>query len=164
MKKILLLSLVLTTYSLMAKDVVFEDYFVDKTMRVDYFHNGMANEEHFSVDRILSDGEWAGSPTKLIDILEYGLYFFEIQDIESGSVIYSRGFASVFGEWQSIPEAQEKWGTFHESVRFPWPKETVNLVMKKRNAKNDFETIWETQIDPHSRAVNPADFAENFQS
>lgn len=163
MKKILLLSLVLTTYSLMAKDVVFENYFVDKTMRVDYFHNGMANEEHFSIDRILSDGEWGGSPTKLIDVLEYGLYFFEIQDIESGSVIYSRGFASVFGEWQSIPEAQEKWGTFHESVRFPWPKKTVNLVMKKRNAKNDFETIWETQIDPHSRAVNPADFTGNFK-
>lgn len=163
MKKILLLSLLLTTYSLMANDVVFEDYFVDKTMRIDYFHNGMASEEHFSVDRILSDGEWGGSLTQLIDVLEYGLYFFEIQDIDSEKIIYSRGFASIFGEWQTIPEAQKKWGTFHESIRFPWPKDVVKLLMKKRNANNDFEVIWEYEIDPLSRAVNPADISGKYK-
>ena len=46
------------------------------------------------------------TPTKiLIDKLELGLYFFEIIDKESKVLLYSRGFASVFGEWQTIPEA-----------------------------------------------------------
>jgi len=164
MKNILLLSLVLASCPLMASEVVFDDYFMDKTMRVDYFHSGLATEEHFSVDRILSDGEWGGSSTQLMDALEYGLYFFEIHDIATGEMIYSRGFASIFGEWQSIPEAQEQWGTFHESVRFPWPKKTVKLVMKKRNAMNDFVAIWETEINPQSRAVNPADLAKNYKT
>ena len=132
-------------------------------MRVDYFHSGTATEEHFSVDRILSDGEWGGSLIHLIDELEYGLYFYEIQDKTSGKVLYSRGFASIFGEWQTIPEAQEKWRTFHESVRFPWPQNPVKLLMKKRDAKNNFQTIWETEIDPDSRAVNKADLVSEYR-
>ncbi len=135
----------------------FKKYFDNKTMRVDYFHSGTANEEHFAIDRILNDGPWSGSKTQLIDPLEFGLYFFEITDPTTSQVLYSRGFASVFGEWQTIPEAKEKWGTFHESVRFPWPLKPVKLTMKKRDAQNHFETIWETDIDPASRSVNPAE-------
>ncbi len=46
-------------------------------------------------------------------------------------LLYSRGFASVFGEWQTIPEAAEKWGTFHESMRFPWPLKPVTVILEK---------------------------------
>lgn len=134
----------------------FKQYFENKTMRVDYFHSGDAEEEHFSVDRILNDGEWSGSKGVIIDDIKLGLYFFEVHDKGSGQILYSRGFASIFGEWQTIPEAKEKWGTFHESIRFPWPINPIILVMKKRNAQNIFETIWETEIDPKSRNVNPA--------
>jgi len=125
-------------------------------MRVDYFHSGTADEEHFAVDRILNDGVWSGSKFHLLDDLKLGLYYFEIQDAKSGQLIYSRGFASIFGEWQTIGEAKERWGTFHESVRFPWPLNEVKLIMNKRNSKNEFEAIWEMNIDPSSRAVNPS--------
>lgn len=134
----------------------YNDYFDNKTMRVDYFHSGNATEEHFSVDRILNDGVWSGSKKKLIDDLKSGLYFFEVVDENSGKILYSRGFASIFGEWQTIPEASEKWGTFHESVRFPWPLKPVNLKLFKRNVENQFDLVWETRIDPQSRIVNPA--------
>ncbi len=100
-------------------NVQFESYFIDKTMRFDYYHSGTATEEHFSKDRIVSDGIWSGSKANLIDDLRLGLYFFEVIDKESKVLLYSRGFASIFGEWQTIPEASEKWGTFHESLRIP---------------------------------------------
>lgn len=166
MKKLSLISLaaLLMSSCISSPKADFEKYFQNKTMRVDYFHTGTATEEHFSIDRILSDGEWGGSIVHLLDALEYGLYLFEILDLESGKLIYSRGFASVFGEWQSIPEAQQQWGTFHESVRFPWPKKTVKLLLKKRNSQNNFSTIWETEINPDSRAVTPADLDNNFAS
>ena len=98
-------------------NINFESYFIDKTMRFDYFHAGTAIEEHFSTDRIVSDGIWSGSKKKLIDDLKLGLYYFEVIDKESKTLLYTRGFASIFGEWQTIPEASEKWGTFHESIR-----------------------------------------------
>ena len=138
-------------------NVNFETYFLDKTMRLDYFHSGTATEEHFATDRIVSDGIWSGSRKTLIDEIKLGLYFFEVIDKESKILLYSRGFASIFGEWQTIPEASEKWGTFHESLRLPWPLKSVTVILKKRDASNIFSTIWTTDIDPASRQVNPVD-------
>jgi hypothetical protein len=142
-------------------NVDFQVYFTDKTMRLDYFHSGNATEEHFATDRIVSDGIWSGSRKSLIDALELGSYFFEIIDRESKVLLYSRGFGSVFGEWQTIPEATEVWGTFSESVRFPWPLKPVTVILKKRNSTNTFSTVWTTSIDPSSRQVNPADLVHS---
>lgn len=138
------------------KELNYDDYFTSQTMRVDYFHTGNYAEEHFSVDRILNDGEWSGSKINLHDSLKYGLYFFEIHTIDNNKLLYSRGFASIFGEWQTIGEAKTNWGTFHESVRFPWPTDPIRLVMYKRNENNDFFEAWKLDIDPASRKVNPA--------
>jgi hypothetical protein len=138
-------------------NVNFGTYFLDKTMRFDYFHSGTAVEEHFAADRIVSDGIWSGSKKILIDDIQLGLYFLEVIDKDSKILLYSRGFASIFGEWQTIPEAIGMWGTFHESVRMPWPLKPVTVILKKRDASNNFSTIWTTDIDPSSRQVNPAD-------
>ena len=140
-------------------NVEYSKYFLDKTMRLDYFHSGTATEEHFATDRIVSDGIWSGSRKILIDDIRLGLYFLEVIDRESKTVLYSRGFASIFGEWQTIPEAGEKWGTFHESVRFPWPLKPVTVILNKRDSMNNFTPLWSTDInpDPAAREVNPAD-------
>lgn len=138
-------------------DVDFNSYFVEKTMRMDFFHTGNAKEEKFAVDKVLSDGIWGGSKKILIDKLELGPYFFEVIDKESKVLLFSRGFANVFGEWQTTPEADSRWGTFHESLRFPWPNKPVTVIVKKRDTENKFKQIWTTDIDPSYRQVNPAD-------
>ncbi|PLX18918.1 MAG: hypothetical protein C0597_05730 [Marinilabiliales bacterium] len=48
-------------------NVNFDYYFKNKTMRLDYFHTGNSETEHFATDKILSDGEWYGSRKLLID-------------------------------------------------------------------------------------------------
>jgi hypothetical protein len=138
-------------------NIPFADPFEDKTMRLDYFHSGNSDQEHFAVDRIVSDGIWAGSKTRLIDDLNLGLYQFEIFAKENNVLLFSDGFASVFGEWQTTGEAKKEWGAFHESIRFPWPKKTVKVVLKKRDSQNQFVEIWNTEIDPGSRRVTSAD-------
>ncbi len=142
-------------------DVNFNQWFQDKTMRLDYYHTGSAKDEVFAVDKALSDGIWSGSRTVLIDKLELGPYFFEVIDKESKTLLYSRGFASIFGEWQSTPEADKVKGTFHESLRFPWPVKPVTVIVKKRNAENKFAEIWNTDIDPADRQIIPVDRAHN---
>ena len=142
--------------------VNFTQYFTVETMRVDYFHTGTATEEHFSLDRILNDGPWAGSQTVLLDELNRGLYFFKITDTLTNTLLYSRGFASVFGEWQSTGDPN--WGTFHESVRIPWPKLPVKLTIEKRDAKNNFVAVWSTIIDPKARNVNPSVLKSAYKS
>jgi len=140
----------------------FKKYFTPETMRVDYFHTGTATEEHFSLDRILNDGAWAGSETFLVDNLNRGLYFFKITDTLTDALLYSRGFASVFGEWQSIGDPA--WGTFHESLRIPWPRLPVKLTIEKRDVKNNFVPVWSIVIDPKSRIVNPSVLKSPYKS
>lgn len=144
-------------------DVPFDTYFRDKTMRLDFFHTGNSTEEVFAVDKVLSDGPWGGSRKILIDRTELGPYFFEVIDRDSRVLLYSRGFANIFGEWQTTPEAEAGWGTFHESLRFPWPAKPVTVIVKKRNAENKFSPIWTTDIDPSYRQVNPADMINPYR-
>lgn len=137
----------------------FAAYFIDKTMRVDYFHSGGLGTEIIGLDRVVSDGPWAGSRTRLVDDLNLGKYLFKVIDRATNRVIYSRGFASIYGEWETIPESRERHRTFHESLRFPWPRHPVQIVLHVRDVGNSFHEIWSTEIDPSSRFVNPVDRA-----
>ncbi|MCK5411192.1 MAG: IgA Peptidase M64 [Gemmatimonadota bacterium] len=135
----------------------FGGFFTDRTMRVDYFHTGGMGEEIISLDRVVADGPWAGSRTQLLDDTNLGPYLFEVIDPATNRVIYSRGFASIFGEWETTAEAARVHRTFHESLRFPWPMESVQVVLKKREGDQAFHEVWSTTVDPNSRFVNSAD-------
>lgn len=137
--------------------------FTDRTMRVDYLHSGTASEEHISLDQVVSDGPWPGSRTQLLDGLNLGKYFFEVVDRETNRVLYSRGFSSIFGEWETTPEAKKVWRTYHESLRFPWPQRPVQVTLKKRDVQNAFRELWTTVIDPNARFVVPADLPAQGQ-
>ena len=136
---------------------VFETYFTDRTMRVDYFHTGGPGSEIVALDRVVSDGPWAGSRTRLVDTLNLGAYLFEVIDPQTNQVIYSRGFASLYGEWETTAESKQVNRTFHESLRFPWPTAPVQIVLKKRRQQSGFREIWSTTVDSRSRFVTAAD-------
>lgn len=125
-------------------------------MRVDYFHTGGRGTEIVALDRVVSDGAWAGSTTRLIDDTNLGKYFYRVYDADSGALLFSRGFASIFGEWETTPDAREQHQTFHESLRLPWPKKPVRIVLQKR-ADSGWADIWTTTVDPSSRFVNPSE-------
>jgi hypothetical protein len=132
----------------------------DKTMRVDYFHTGGPKTgEVFSLDRVVNDGAWAGGRTQLLDATNLGKYLVEVRDVSSKTLIYSRGFASIYGEWETTSEVKKTSRTFHESVRFPWPSKPVTVTIRKRQADNSFSDVWSTDIDPASRFVNQAAIA-----
>ena len=117
----------------------FDASFTGTTMRVDYFHTGGLNsEETISLDRVVNDGEWAGSRTQLLDGTNLGKYLFEVRNKKTGTPLYSRGFASVYGEWETTGEQKSVHRTFHESLRFPWPKAPVTVTLSKRQPDNRF--------------------------
>ena len=129
----------------------------DRTMRVDYFHTGGPKSgETFALDRVVSDGPWPGSRTQLIDQTNLGPYRFEVREAASKALLYSRGFASIYGEWATTAEARSAHRTFHESLRFPWPSAPVLVAVQKRDANNQFADAWTTTVDPGSRFVNAA--------
>ena len=122
----------------------------DRTMRVDYLHSGGPSGERLTLDAVVAEGEWPGSRTQLIDTTNLGKYFLEVIDRSSNRVIYSRGFATMYGEWETTPEFRAKDRTFHESVRLPAPRAPVRISIKARDAQNVFRPLWERDVDPRS--------------
>lgn len=140
----------------------FDASFTGATMRVDYFHTGgLSAQETISLDRVLNDGDWAGSRTQLVDSTDLGKYRFEVRNKQTNAVLYSRGFASVYGEWETTGEQKKVHRTFHESLRFPWPREPVVVTLEKRQPDNSFGSIWTTDVDPASRFVVSAPLKEH---
>lgn len=118
-------------------------------MRMDYYHTGNATGEMFSLDRVVIEPlPWPGNPARPIDDTNVGKYLFEVRDRATNRMLYLRGFASIFGEWETTEEAKSANRTFGESLRFPAPATPVQIVLKKRDANNAFREVWSTIVDP----------------
>src|SRR6185436_9988490 len=128
-KNLLLASLLLLSLDVLAA--------ASPTMRVDYYHTGNSTQEMFSLDRVVIEPlPWPGNPRKNIDETNLGKYLFEVRDRTTNRLLYSRGFASIYGEWESTDEAKNMNRTFSESLRFPAPQAPAQVVLKKRDSNN----------------------------
>jgi len=149
MKRILWLAILLSAFSL--------ETFAIETMRLDFYHTGNAAQELFSVDRVVIEPlPWPGNPRRAIDESNLGKYLFEVRDQKTNRLLYSRGFASIYGEWETTDEAKTANRTFQESLRFPAPAAPVQVLLKKRDARNAFREIWTTTIDPRDIFISKA--------
>jgi hypothetical protein len=134
--------------------VAYSEFFTADTMRVDLFHTGGKGVEIFALDRVVNDGPWPGSLTRLIDTLNLGDYQFEVKDAATGRVLFSRGYSSLYAEWITTAEPKTAHRTFHESLRLPWPKKDVEIVLKSRDKKNGWKTVQTLAVSPESIEAN----------
>ena len=134
----------------------FEAKFTGRTMRVDLFHTGGLAGETVALDRAVDDGPWPGSRSRLLDDTNLGSHFFEVRDVRTNQALFSRGYSSIYSEWETTDEAKRTARTFPESLRLPWPKERVQVVLKRRDKENVFRELWTAVLDPASAPANPA--------
>ncbi|MBU2494697.1 MAG: IgA Peptidase M64 [Bacteroidetes bacterium] len=149
----LFLILILLSCSIFGQ-IKFDDYFLSKTLRVDYFHSGNKTEEWMTYSKLIEEPYWGGSRINLVDTLNLGNFMVKVFDATSGTLIYSRGFSSLFQEWQTTDEAKKVNKTFPESVIIPFPKNKIKLQIDGRDDKNNFVKIWEYDIDPTSYFIS----------
>src|SRR5260370_31223706 len=103
-----------------------------RTLRLDYVHTGIAAEEQFALDGVVLEGEWPGPLDRWTDESNLGKYYFQVLDRATNRVIYSRGFASIYGEWETTGVAKQQRLAFYENVRLPAPALPVQVVIMKR--------------------------------
>jgi hypothetical protein len=128
-----------------------------RTLRIDYFHTGTEGKEIFSLDRLIVEPlPWPGNPARPIDDTDSGKYRFLVRDASSKALLYSRGFSSIFGEWEDTQEARERARTFEESLRFPLPRGPVEVTLEKRDPANAFAPVWTFRVDPKDQTVSDA--------
>ncbi|MCK4569302.1 MAG: peptidase M64 [Bacteroidales bacterium] len=150
MKNIVLLILFAVTVTAQAQ---FNDNFKNKTLRIDYIHSGSAGEEDFQFDTLYTEKYWGGSKINLIDKFDYGNHKFEVYDAETNELLYSRGYSSLFREYQSTPEGKISKKAFNETVVFPYPKYPVNVVFHSRNKNMSWEKEFILHVNPGTRDI-----------
>lgn len=127
------------------------------TLRIDIQHGGDAQTEHFALERLVVEPlPWPGNPARPIDDSNRGVNLLRVLDPESGKVLYSRGYSTIFGEWQSTAEAGSLQRSFQESLRIPMPSGPVTVQVMKRDAGNAFVPAWQVRIDPAALDIERA--------
>ena len=169
--KLKLLSLIFL-FTTLSFSQSYDKYFTATTMRVDYFHSGTKGQETISLDKVYEENQWSGSKTNLVDNLNLGEFLVKVFDAQTNELIFSRGFSSVFNEWQTTDEAVNGvWRTFHETARLPFPKNKIQLTISRRDKfiatgeMQTFREIFSCVIDPNnSNEINHEKRAPKFTS
>lgn len=134
--------------------IAFEEYFLNKSLRLDYFHIADDKSESFAYNEMKEEPYWGGSKINLIDTLELGYYMAKVFDVKSGNLIYSRGYSNLLREWQTTDEAKYTTKALIETITLPFPKDSVRIEIHSRDRQNNFKKVWEYTADPNSYFVS----------
>ncbi|RUT73091.1 M64 family metallopeptidase [Ancylomarina longa] len=127
---------------------LFEKNFENKTLRIDYVMGGDADTQTVFLKEMKKEPFWGGSKKNLIDPFGYGNFRFKLLDAESHELLYSKGFNSLFQEWQTTAEAKELKRAFYQVNVMPFPKRPVLFVLEWRNKQGKMKQIFQYRIDP----------------
>lgn len=132
----------------------FDRYFHEKTLRLDYVHAGDSRSDGFYFTRLVEEPFWGGPRIGLVDTASRGNYCFNVYDLASGRLIYSRGFSSLFFEWQATGEADVANRAMEESIVMPMPKNSARVEICRRNGEGKFVPAFEKTIDTDSYFID----------
>ena len=151
--------------NLVYSQINFDDYFQNKTLRIDYYHTGTDTSDSYSFDEMIEEPYWGGSKVNLLDKFDYGKYKFVVKDVSNNKEIYSRTYSTLFGEWQTTDESKKTVRTFSETVTFPFPKETVVVEFYSRDKENILHKRFEYRVDPKNYFIKKERISpyENFR-
>jgi hypothetical protein len=130
--------------------ISFNDFFTNKSLRIDYYHGGTHNSEFFVLDELIEEQFWAGNKNNLLIPFDYGKYQILVKDIESNRTIYSYNYSTLFSEWQTTEEAKNISKIFHETVVIPFPKFPIRVEFYSRDDSNKLNLKYELPIDPYN--------------
>ena len=126
----------------------FEDFFDDKTLRIDYNFAGDVNRQEISVDQLNVSPHWYGKHQRLAELPVEGNGQITVRSHRTGEVIYRHSFSTLFQEWLSYPEAQTVRKSFENVFLVPMPKDTVDITLDLRNNRREVMATLTHQVVP----------------
>lgn len=126
----------------------FEDYFENKTLRVDYLFTGDADKQEVFLDELCSTPEWAGRRHNLDKLPVDGNGEITMTDKASGKVIYRTSFSSLFQEWIGEPEAKTVKRGFENTFLLPFPKQETEVTISLKNARRQVSASLSHTVRP----------------
>ena len=150
MKKTLIILFALAVSVLSkAQNISFEQYFHEEgSLRMDVFQCGNSEGSHYVFERFVIEPYFGGSKVNLIDPFNFGTNRVKVIDAQTNTLIYSRGYNTLFREWQTTDEARVMERCYEESVSVPLPLNEAYVILEIRNFDGEFEEIFSKLYDP----------------
>ena len=125
-----LIIIVLLTFNICIQAQRFEDYFDDRTLRLDYTFAGDHLQSMIYVDELVSLPQWYGKRQHLDEVPLKGNGQIIMRRHNSEEVIYRHSFSTLFQEWITTEEAKHTQKSFENVFLVPFPKDTVDISVE----------------------------------
>ena len=133
-----------------AQSINFEQFFLDEgSLRMDVFQCGNADSSHYVFERFIIEQHFGGSKVNLVDPFNFGTNRVKVIDAQTNTLIYSRGYNTLFREWQTTDEARVMERCYEESVSVPLPRNEAYIILEIRNFNGEFEEVFSKLYQPN---------------
>jgi len=149
MKKRHLLLTCLCLCLAIAKAQTFEQYFTDRTLRVDYLFTGNAEGQAICVDELSALPRWAGRRHHLSELPLAGNGQITMKDAADGTVIYRTSFSALFQEWLETDEARITTKGFENTFLLPFPRRTTEVEVTLFDSHRQVRARLQHHVDPN---------------
>ena len=153
-KLFIICALLLSSFSAQAQN--FDDYFEDKTLRLDYTFAGDATRQQIFVDELVSLPRWYGRKQHLAELPLKGNGQITVRSLADGMVIYRHSFSSLFQEWVSTAEAKQTQKSFENVFLVPFPKSPVEIKVELFDYHDQVITRLTHKVDPKDILIRKA--------
>lgn len=144
------LSFILLACSLTISAFDYDDYFIDKTLRLDYIFAGNSNNQYIFLDELKSYPQWYGRKINLDSLALEGNGQIIMRSHRDGKILYKQSFSTLFQEWITYDEAKETSRSFENVFLVPFPRQTVDITVTL------FDNRRKTTAEM-THTVNPSD-------
>ena len=155
MRKLFIFSL-LSTVTLSIQAQRFEDYFEDRTLRLDYTFCGDTNHQQIYVDELTALPRWFGRHQRLAELPLKGNGQITVRSKTDGKVIYRHSFSSLFQEWLSTTESKHTQKSFENVFLIPYPKQPVVITVELRDYHDSILAMMTHTVDPTDILIRKA--------
>ena len=148
-KLVVLLSAIMLSLFSRAQSISFDQYFLDEgSLRMDVFQCGTSDSSHYVFERFIIEPFFGGSKVNLTDPFNFGTNRVKVIDAQTNTLIYSRGYNTLFREWQTTDEATRMERCYEESVSVPLPRNEAYVILEIRNYDGEFEEVFSKLYEP----------------
>lgn len=139
----------------MAQKVVYEEWFDDATLRVDYTFVGTSRTQSIALDELRSSDGWYGRRVNLDGVPVRGNGQITMMDAESGKTIYRMSFSTLFQEWQTSEEASRTTKAFENVFQLPMPRRDVDVRVQLYNTHDEVSADYTHRVKVDDILIHP---------
>ena len=133
---------------LAAQAQVFDEWFCDRTLRLDYVFAGDVQHQQIYVDQLVQMPRWYGRRTRLAELPLAGNGQITVRSHRTQQVIYRHSFSTLFQEWLTTDEAKHTQRSFENVFLVPFPLDTVDITVQLFDFHNHVQATMTHTVSP----------------